>query len=695
MNYLDFLMKKINTMDEKNANLEETKSESAENTTDAGSLFLQNNFSQVKKDDGSTIFSIASSDELKNVDYENLVSDETKAKNGMGAVLKDFFSFESVRKAADTDGDGKLSADEARAFLEKTSAKDGDSGSLSTDDLQAVIDENNIDLEKAFNQFKSAYTEGEIPSAEKQDVQTPQDIQSPQDVQTPQENVQTNDAAVNEFPQNQNNDSAVSTIQDLVSGMNIPTYDSSPASQGSYSPTYSSESYSSASAPVEKTIDSMSLDELQVEKSKRETTLKEKQDALNAVSNGNNEKIKAAKKEADEAKKSYQDALANDSELKKTKSDEKVLKVMNEIDQKQAELDDTDVKINEKEVEISNQEDLITSLNAEQEVLTSSQSSMENALSDLKASLSKVGNPTGKEEDKAKDAEINNKKKQLGDKISAKQKEISQKKKEISDKNKEIKEANKKLENLKKNLESLTENKTKLEEKLSKLNEDKAKLEEEISKKCSKDTKDKMDAYNKAVKNVETVKSEELSTAKAARTEALTSLKQVNTKISEVKNRKVTEDLNIEGIPAKYRNSISEKTLPNGTKVLTFGYTNYKDLQPELQEQIGIFTQVAAEKGYTFVISDGFRSKAESDRARAIKGNMVAPGGKSPHNYGAAFDCGLYKDGKEVGNRKEWEDFASEVKKRTNNQITWGGDFKSKPYEVWHFECKDWKKYRA
>ena len=153
-------------------------------------------------------------------------------------------------------------------------------------------------------------------------------------------------------------------------------------------------------------------------------------------------------------------------------------------------------------------------------------------------------------------------------------------------------------------------------------------------------------------------------------------------------------DLNMANIPAKYRDEISVKTLPNGTEVLTFAYTNYKKLRPEMQQRIAVFNEVAAEKGYTFIISDGFRSIEESNRARAKKGNMVAPGGQSPHNFGAAFDCAVYKKGGERLSTAEMKVFTREVQRRSKN-ITWGGDFKSKSFETWHFELSDWKNYKT
>ena len=113
-----------------------------------------------------------------------------------------------------------------------------------------------------------------------------------------------------------------------------------------------------------------------------------------------------------------------------------------------------------------------------------------------------------------------------------------------------------------------------------------------------------------------------------------------------------------------------------------------------MQDKIAIFNEVAAEKGYTFVISDGYRSIEQSNKARALKPHAVAPGGQSPHNYGAGFDCGVYKKGGQGLSRAEWTEFTREVQSRTDN-IKWGGDFKSKSYEVWHFELENWRDYRA
>ena len=659
MNYLEFLTKKAEAAKLKqNEQKTDTSATKETESKDLVTLFGEE-FTSTEKEDGSSVFNLASKEQLSDIDYEKIVSkDEPEESNSLTSVLRDFFSFDEVKKEADTDGSGEISAEEAKAYVMNLAAKNGDENTLSMDDFDAVIEAKGIDLQTAAEQLLSQAT-GAVPetqSVPEEDASSTPDISA----STPAIDTSYND--------------------------NYSNY-----GNGSYSDYSGGSSYSSTPTNP---LDSMSLEQLESEKATRQAKVKEKQNDVNAVNNGSNEKVKAAKDEMKKAEDDYKNAVKNDPNVSK-KTNKDFEKNLEKINENKTKLDENAVKINDKEVEIDDQEESIKSLTAESEALNSEFEGFNKQLSNLQKSLSNVGKPTGKPEDADKDAQINSKKKEINEKIAAKNKEIKDKKKEIESKDKEIKEANKKLDKLKKELENLNKDKTKLEETKSKLEEEKTTIENKIKETCSADTKAKMDAYNAAAKKVETVKTSELESAKAALTEAQTAVKEVNTKINEVKNRKLFDgELNVENIPAEYRNRISVKTLPNGQKVLTFDYTKYKDLKPEMQQRIAVFNEVAAEKGYTFVISDGFRSIEESNRARAKKGNMVAPGGKSPHNYGAAFDCGVYKKGGHGLSRAEMQEFTREVQRRSDN-ITWGGDFRSKPYETWHFELSDWKKYKT
>lgn len=663
MNYFDFLNKKIELS--KNAQPSQASEITPlEDSFDLTSLFGEQTTSS--NTDENSIFNLATKEQLQGIDYNKIVSKEEnteetsetetevteeKAKeNALINVLKDFFSFDAVKEEADTNGDGEISAEEAQTYVENLAAQDGDETTLSMSDFDAVIQAKNINLEEIATQLtQSAETTQETAPVEAPTVQAPAPTAQAQPTFAPSFN---------------------------------------PASARSYS------GYSPAPSTPVNPLDRMSIEELETEKATREAAVIEKQNAVNAVNNGSNEKVQAAVTEKNEAEKAYQNAVKNDDNIRR-RTNKDFQKNIENINENQTKLDENAVKITDKEVEISNQEESIKTLTSESESLTSYLDRFNAQLTKLQESLNNVGTPTGKEEDKDKDAQINAKRAEISTKIAEKQREIQEKQNEINAKKNELQQAEKKLEELKKDLEKLNEEKATLEEAKTKLNEEKANIEAKILEDCTAETKASMEAYNTAVKNVETVKAAELQTAKAGLQEAQTAVQEINTKINQIKNKKVpVQELNTDNIPAEYKNQISVKTLANGTEVLTFGYTNYQGLNQEMQDKIAIFNEVAAEKGYTFVISDGYRSIEQSNKARALKGNMVAPGGQSPHNYGAGFDCGVYKKGGQVLSRAEWTEFTREVQSRTDN-IKWGGDFKSKSYEVWHFELENWRDYRA
>ena len=654
MEYFDFLNKKTEQAIQTQTSQSATNGNERSDTDNTQESLFGENGSTTQNNGSSSLFGLETPAQLENIDYDNIISqNQPDDSNPLATTLSSFFSTDAVKTNADTNGDGTISAQEAKDYLTQIAAQDGDASSLSSEDLNA-----------AFN------------------------TQQATDNNTP--------PVISAFP---SFDSIMHNLFNITPNFNIQLPYSCPTLDGSYPDTGNTPSASrSAESPVDTTpadpLDSMSLEELEAEKSTREATVKEKQADVNAVNNGTNDKVKEATTEKQQAEEAYKEAVKTDENISK-KTNKDFQKNIEKLDENQAKLDDNAVKINDKEVEISNQEEEIKTLTAESESLTSYVDKFNNQLAKLKEDLSKVGEPTGKPEDADKDAKIKEKKQELNNKISEKNNEIKEKKDEVTKKEKELKKANEKLEKLKKELEKLNEEKTKLEEKKTELNNEKETIENKIKETCTDETKAKMEAYNKAVKKVEEVKNKELQTAQTALKEAQEAVQVINTKINSVKNKKVSaQDINMDNIPAEYRDQIVVKTLADGTEVLTFKYTNTKGLNPEMQEKIDVFNEVAAEMGYTFVMSDGYRSIEESNRARAKKGNLVAPGGKSPHNYGAAFDCGVYKDGGKQLSRAEWTEFTREVQRRSDN-IKWGGDFKSKSCEVWHFELTDWKKYRA
>ncbi len=620
MNYYEYLNKRLETT----GGYEYTKSRLEFKNTNPFAYSLFGDKSSVRID-GVSIFTNAFKEDIDKINYDNLASkndnsEEAPKLNPLEFVLKHFLSIDKIKELADTNKDGEISAEEAKTYIENLAGQDGNADDITLEDFEAILKENNINLEELF--------ENEIEDVETEEVQGDEPV----------------------------------TVEN--SG--------APAATGYAAPATSSGNYgnsAAASAPEVKTIDNMSLEELETEKADRQSVLTEKQNALNAVHNGENEKVKAAKQNADKAKEEYENAIKEDPGAKKFAK--QILKNNEKIEKNQQKLDKNAIEINNKEIEISKLETSLEGLRGGLDALTSS--------------LGSLPVPSGKPEDKEKDERIKSKKSEL-------EKEISTKKKEISKQEHE-------LEKLKKDLENLNKEKTKLEKEKQSLYEEKAKLDDLVQKHCTETTKAKLEAFNKAKQNVEEVKAKELETAKSELQAAQESVKEVDTKIAEIKNRPQNfsfENLDIEDIPESVRKQLGAKIsiLPDGTKVLTFNYTKLDQMQEEFVAKIPEFQRIASEMGFTFVISDGSRSVAESNAARARKGNFVAKGGSSPHNYGVAIDIALYKDGKAVSGN-QFKEFANRVKHETG--VTWGGDWGSygQKYETQHFELANWKsKYK-
>ena len=141
---------------------------------------------------------------------------------------------------------------------------------------------------------------------------------------------------------------------------------------------------------------------------------------------------------------------------------------------------------------------------------------------------------------------------------------------------------------------------------------------------------------------------------------------------------------------------IKKITMEDGTEILACRWSGFKKCQPEWLLQQKYLLSAAEEMGLTIVYSDAERTVSESNKARKRKGNIVAPGGESPHNYGVAYDIVLYKDGKKVDEDSAIQkEFAKKAIEYSNGQITWGGDWK-KEGEKHHFELSNWrKKYKS
>jgi D-alanyl-D-alanine dipeptidase len=120
------------------------------------------------------------------------------------------------------------------------------------------------------------------------------------------------------------------------------------------------------------------------------------------------------------------------------------------------------------------------------------------------------------------------------------------------------------------------------------------------------------------------------------------------------------------------------------------------------------------ERGYGIVVFDGYRpwsvTKEFWDKTPSSKRKFVAnPRKGSKHNRGCAVDCSLYdlKTGEEIPMPSPYDDFTEKAsanypggtaeQRRTRSILRSALEaegFRVNSEEWWHFDYKDWKKYR-
>lgn len=426
MNYYEYLNKAFETNQGQNIAQNLIKYQPNANPF-AQSVFNGNNAANTVNVNGVSIFEKATKEDVNKIDYDKLTA-EVDAENPqklspLEFVLKVFMSIDEVKKKADKDGNGEISKEEAKEMVKDLVAKDGNAEDLSLEDFEAVLKENNVDLD--------ALLAKELADSE----------------QIGEEAATADDYAAA-------GSAADAGYADSVGGAAPADY--SPAPSGNY------DNYN-ATAEEFASVDGSTLEELQAEKATRENTLKEKQNALNAVYNGENANVKAAKDEMNKAQKEYEKALTEDEGAKQFAP--QVIKNNENIAKNEENINKNAKAITDKENEITTAESSLTSLTGELET--------------LEATLSALPALSGKEEDKEKDAQITAKKSELESAISAKKEEISKQTEQVENLKKELEELNKEKAELEKEKQDLEEEKQNLDEQVKKhCNEiTKAKLE--------------------------------------------------------------------------------------------------------------------------------------------------------------------------------------------------------------------------
>ncbi|MBQ2644543.1 hypothetical protein IJG14_03100, partial [bacterium] len=103
--------------------------------------------------DINNIFSSASLEDLKNIDFNTLLSsddvDKTASEDmqALQEIVKAFMEIDSVSAAIDVDGNGELTQEEAISYLESIMGGDGDSSNFTLEDMDKVFSSLGVDLE--------------------------------------------------------------------------------------------------------------------------------------------------------------------------------------------------------------------------------------------------------------------------------------------------------------------------------------------------------------------------------------------------------------------------------------------------------------------------------------------------------------------------------------------------------------------
>lgn len=126
-------------------------------------------------------------------------------------------------------------------------------------------------------------------------------------------------------------------------------------------------------------------------------------------------------------------------------------------------------------------------------------------------------------------------------------------------------------------------------------------------------------------------------------------------------------------------------------------------LQIPAQRLARLLLQIVKAAGLDVRIISGNRTYAEQDRlyaiGRTIEKNRSpvtnAKGGQSNHNFGIAWDIGVFKNKQYLTDSKPYEEVAKTVKAKVTKikeleQLEWGGDWKSFP-DTPHFQLSTGK----
>ena len=163
------------------SDLETIQKKAAESgTTGVASIFnsisfetLSNlNYEITEKEDGTIDVSINSKK------AEDLPPEEKSIME----LIKQLFSVEEVKEAADINKDGKIEDSEIKSFLGQLSAKDGNAADVSIDDFSKMLTDLDVELSDMIQKAAEDIlkTEVETPETETPEVEVPEEVSAPQ-----------------------------------------------------------------------------------------------------------------------------------------------------------------------------------------------------------------------------------------------------------------------------------------------------------------------------------------------------------------------------------------------------------------------------------------------------------------------------------------------------------------------------------
>ena len=476
-------------------------------------------------DDNPNIYSsdiIFDNDKFSLFQFSN-TSKDTSGNETILNVLNDLLEVDDVQKIVDVDADGTLSTEEIDNFYKTMKSFDENPDDISMNDIYSTIQSiNNGEFRNILSDFES------ISDAQTNDLQTENIAnQQGQSYSSSNNNGYTNSAN------------------------NIPT-NSNP-----------------------QTLDNMSLEELEAQKTQQESAVQTAQQKLQAAYSGETEAIQTAQSDYDEKKQAYEDALSNDENIPDELLSEQQSN-LSAIENQKTVISGIESNISSKESEITSQK---TTVSADEANINS-----------LEASISKLEAQTS--EDESIQADIASKLATAKDRLETAKAKLTNDKNTLS-----------RLEQEKATFETDLETK---KTELTNLETQKEEIEAKILANCNEATKLALEGFKQAETNLETVKTNEIEAAKTEQTNAQTKLDEINAAIETKKAKETKREFSVFDINNAQElyeaMGLDEKGL--NFEVFASALEGYNNLENRENDYLGIFDTTQGDNANRYYLLD-------------------------------------------------------------------------------------------